>query len=656
MPGFEIQFEAVDQASPTIQKLSQQLLESAQRSDQFARDVTLSTQQADQALANLPSRAQQASQSMSTLQQAGQSLAAELLKFATVASVAEFFKSSAQSALSEEEALNKLQFAVNSTGGSFVKSKDQVLAFADQQQELTQFSNTQTFEAMSRLVRITGDVSSSMQATRLVFGLAAASGKDFNSVIDLLGPILNGDSTRLRALKEDFGAYIGDAKSAQQVINNLSKAFLGAAETQSGYQKEILSLQNRLNEFKQTVGAGVLPVFTGFLTALTKGAEFFEQLGVVAANFAAETLVSFQALGNVIQAVFSRNFSGIVGIVKDAGAKIDAIEDASAQQAAEIQQKYHQQVQQLATTTADLRIRKTQDVVVAEQKAGDDLKKLIAERIDAEGKASSVRGEQEQAGLQARLILIQVEQDARVKSFEELARKGLITEQQLTEARQNAAAIAVAQSKQATQAIDDNFLVIKGTEEAVASSLSSSFGKAVADIILTGKSLEDAMKAVFDTILRTAIETFTKIAIERAIIEAGVGAGTGGAAGGGGGLISGFLGSIGLADGGIVTRPIFAHVGESGPEAVIPLDRLRTVEPNGSSPAGAVSAPTPVASQPVVVNVTQQNTINLSGSSDSQVQDLMRQMARVTRSGAAAGAELVKSITTQQAKTTGQAV
>ena len=650
MPGFEIQFEAVDQASPTIQKLSQQLLESAQRSDQFARDVTVSTQQADQALAKLQPRAQQTSQSMATLQQAGQSLASELLKFATVASVAEFFKSSAQSALSEEEALNKLQFAVNSTGGSFSKSKDQVVAFAEQQQELTQFSNTQTFEAMSRLVRITGDVSSSMQATRLVFGLAAASGKDFNSVIDLLGPILNGDSTRLRALKADFGAYIGDAKSAQQVIDNLSHAFLGAAESQTGYQKEILSLQNRLNEFKQTVGAGVLPVFTGFLTALTKGAEFFEQLGVVAANFAAETLVSFQGLGQVIQALFRRDFAGVVDIVKETGAKIDAIEDASAQQAAEVQRKYHAEVQKLATTTADLRIRKTHDVVVAELKAGDDLKKLIAERIDAEGKASSVRGEQEQAGLQARLILIQVEKDARIKTFDELARKGLITEQQLTEATRNAAAIAVAQSKQATQAINDDFLVIKGTEEAVASSLSSSFGKAVADIILTGKSLEDAMKAVFDTILRVAIETFTKIAIERAIIEVGANAATEGAAGGGGGL----FGIMGLAEGGIVTRPVLAHVGESGPEAVIPLDRLRTVQESGSSwPA---TAPAAIASPPVVVNVTQQNTINLSGADDNQVQDLMRQMARVTRSGAAAGAELVKSIATQQAKTQGQAV
>ena len=40
------------------------------------------------------------------------------------------------------------------------------------------------------------------------------------------------------------------------------------------------------------------------------------------------------------------------------------------------------------------------------------------------------------------------------------------------------------------------------------------------------------------------------------------------------------LGSIpGFATGGIVTQPTLAMVGEAGPEAIIPLDRMRHTQP-----------------------------------------------------------------------------
>jgi len=43
-----------------------------------------------------------------------------------------------------------------------------------------------------------------------------------------------------------------------------------------------------------------------------------------------------------------------------------------------------------------------------------------------------------------------------------------------------------------------------------------------------------------------------------------------------GGIVERIGGVVGLQKGGIVTRPILARIGERGPEAVIPLDRMRT--------------------------------------------------------------------------------
>ena len=152
-------------------------------------------------------------------------------------------------------------------------------------------------------------------------------------------------------------------------------------------------------------------------------------------------------------------------------------------------------------------------------------------------------------------------------------------------------------------------------------------------MILKGKSFEDAMKAVFDSVLRTAIETFTKIAVEAAIAQVAT-EGVAGGAGGGGGFFSAF----GMAEGGIVTKPTLAVVGESGPEAVIPLDR-----------AGGLG-------QPAQITVQQTNHFEMSGTSDDQVRQIMRSISDVTRSGAAEGAEMVKSIMAQQDRLAGQSV
>jgi hypothetical protein len=58
----------------------------------------------------------------------------------------------------------------------------------------------------------------------------------------------------------------------------------------------------------------------------------------------------------------------------------------------------------------------------------------------------------------------------------------------------------------------------------------------------------------------------------------------------------------------------------------------------------------------VNVSVTQHNTITVSGVGDEQVRQLMKRMSEVTRSGAAEGAELVKSIISKQGRLSKEAV
>lgn len=641
MAGFEILFEATDQASPIIEKLSKQMLEAAQRSERFAGDIAVASQKADESLAKIPPKASQASSSLASLEQAGNQLKQQLLGFATVAGITAFFKDSAEAALSEQEALRRLGFAVEATGTSFAGEKDKILAFAQEQQQLTQFSDTQTFEALGRLVRVTGDVGQAMQGTKLAFGLASASGRDFNSVIELLGPILNGDASRLRTLKNEFGAFIGDANTAQEVVDALSKRFLGAAEQQSGFGKELASLRNRLGDFQEIVGAGVLPAFRLFLDGVLKGAQFFEILGTVIADFAAKAVTHLEGLAQKARAVFTGQFARLPEISRETAVKLAAIEEASGERAVEIERRYSRERQEIVRDEGRLKARVTEQSIEQAQKEQDEKEKSARDAHEKVVRLESERLELEKNHVESRRLLIELEKEERFRQLDELKEKQLITDQELQQAKISANEVARLELEKAKEeqlkGLDEVAETAKKTGEAMASSV----GKAVADMILDGKSFEDAMKSVFNTVLRTAIETFTRVAIEAAIArDAAQGAAFGGGAGAGFAILGGLALSKGFKfqEGGIVTKPTVGLVGEAGPEAIIPLDRL-----NG------------VGKTEVTIQQTNNFTIN-GGAGDEQVREIMRKISDVTRSGAAEGAELVKSILSRQDRVSKQSV
>ncbi|MBI2069458.1 MAG: hypothetical protein HYT79_02570 [Elusimicrobia bacterium] len=647
MPGLELTFEAVDKASPTIQRLSKEMLEAALRSDRFAKEIFDATSKVEDGLKKIPPKAQQASQSISAIQQASQQLTQQLLGFATVAGVTTFFKQAAQAALEEQEALRRLSFAVEAIGGSFASEKERIIAFAQEQQALTRFSDTQTFEALGRLTRVTGDLGQAMQAARLAFGLASASGKDLNSILDLLGPILNGDATRLRALKLEFGAFIGNAKSAQEVIDVLSKRFLGAAETEKGFAKELIITRNRLSDFQETVGTGVLPAFRFLLGIVEQGAKVFEFLGIVIADFAARSLVHIRAFGEEVKAIFTLNFGKLPEISRQAEDQIAAIAEETGNQIVELEERFSKQRIRTIQNEGAIKARVTEDSIEKAKKESEEKKRAAEDAHEVLVRLDAERLELEGETLESKRLLIEMEKEERFRALDELRAKSLITEDELLAAKLNATEAAILKFNEAAEEQKRQLSEVEQAAKQVSESMANAVGDAVADMILEGKTFEAAMKSVFNTVLRTAIETFTRVAIEAAIARSAAqgvaGAASGFAAAGAVGVFAGVAATIfkgvKLQEGGIVTRPTIALVGEAGREAVIPLER------GGSVLGGNIS-----------INITQNNNITVSGFGDDQAREIMRRISEVTRSGASEGAELVKSILARQGRFAREAV
>jgi phage-related minor tail protein len=109
---------------------------------------------------------------------------------------------------------------------------------------------------------------------------------------------------------------------------------------------------------------------------------------------------------------------------------------------------------------------------------------------------------------------------------------------------------------------------------AVSNVLAPAFSQFFDALVSGSQNFGEAFKNMLKSILSQIVATIAQAAILSAIFSAfGLG---GGSAGGFMGLFKSFLG-IGakpMAAGGLVTAPTYALVGEAGPEAVIPLDRM----------------------------------------------------------------------------------
>ena len=140
----------------------------------------------------------------------------------------------------------------------------------------------------------------------------------------------------------------------------------------------------------------------------------------------------------------------------------------------------------------------------------------------------------------------------------------------------------------------------------VAARFADVMGTAFADVVTGMKSASNAIKdigASLRQLIRDLIATIAKAAILAAILALIPGAGAAVGAGSGAGfgaifgrVLGGMSGMPAMAEGGIVNRPTVALIGERGPEAVVPLNKLRSLHPpnievNVAAPQVEVNVP-----------------------------------------------------------------
>jgi len=132
--------------------------------------------------------------------------------------------------------------------------------------------------AMANLVRSTGSVEVAQNLMSTALDIAAATGKDLETVTMALGKAANGQTAALTKLDPSLKGVIDSSSTLDDITNALSVSFGGAADVAAqSYEGRMKSMKIAMDETKESIGAALLPALQKLLEILQPVAKWAQE-------------------------------------------------------------------------------------------------------------------------------------------------------------------------------------------------------------------------------------------------------------------------------------------------------------------------------------------------------------------------------------------
>jgi hypothetical protein len=239
------------------------------------------------------------------------------------------FAFSAVKAFGEDEiAASKLAKTLENTTGASDAQVKSIEDFITKTSIAAAVADDELRPALDKLVRGTKDVNKAQDLLGLALDISAGTGKDLGSVSDALSKAFNGQLGPLKKLSPELTALIKNGASTDEVFAALGKTFSGQASTAANTtQGKMKSLGIQMGEFKESIGAIIAPLAMKLVPALQKFGDWATKhkttivviAGVIAGLAAAILLVNagmaawnaLQAVTAAVNAVTTASFSAL---------------------------------------------------------------------------------------------------------------------------------------------------------------------------------------------------------------------------------------------------------------------------------------------------------------------------------------------------------
>lgn len=271
----------------------------------------------------------------------------------SVQQVLAFGKASVKAAAADEKAQKQLALALKNVGlGRDVAASE---AFIQKLQSEFGVVDDKLRPAYQALAVATGDTAQSQKLLQIALDISASTGKDLQSVTGAITKAYLGNNTALGKLGVGISKADLKAKSFDEVMNQLSDTFAGAATASANtFQGSMDKLSVASNNVQEIIGKGIIDALKGLSedTSVDDLAKGMEDFGLFTADAIRGVGVLLEALKAIPAAVnlpglkFAMQATGL-GILSKIGAAERKKQEAAAARAtnglahlAELESKY----------------------------------------------------------------------------------------------------------------------------------------------------------------------------------------------------------------------------------------------------------------------------------------------------------------------------
>jgi hypothetical protein len=176
--------------------------------------------------------------------------------------------------------------------------------------------------AMANLVRSTGSVEVAQGLMNTALDIAAATGKDLETVTLALGKAANGQTGALLKLDPSLNGVIDSSSTLDDITGALAVSFGGAATVAAeSFDGRMKSMKIAMDETKESIGAALLPVLQKLLEILAPMAKWAQEntklfliitgviggfaAAIIIANIAMKAFAIATQVASAAQAVFN---------------------------------------------------------------------------------------------------------------------------------------------------------------------------------------------------------------------------------------------------------------------------------------------------------------------------------------------------------------
>lgn len=233
----------------------------------------------------------------------------------STAKVVGFFKEIEQYAAEDEVATLRLNGAFKTLGSSLTNSSPQISNFEKYMESLGQrVSDTQ--DSLTKLIRVTGDVGTSLMLSKLASDLTASGILDLQSNTDALSNLMNG---RARQAAAAYGFTLKDTATVADALALIQTKVNTNLETfATTTQGKVRIMETSWAEFKGFLGTALLPIVSALTDQLYKFMGGMEESTMTAQLWGNEIMRNAAKVGSFLQSInpFSEHF-GLEKFKKD---------------------------------------------------------------------------------------------------------------------------------------------------------------------------------------------------------------------------------------------------------------------------------------------------------------------------------------------------